>query len=63
MFTASIVFVTVILPEFTLPETLKFPNVPTLVILGCEFVVNVPINKLPETFPVTDTLLLAIKLP
>ena len=51
------------LPEITLPITLKLVSVPVLVIFGCAAVVNVPVNKLPDTFPVTVTLLLATKLP
>jgi hypothetical protein len=32
------------LPDVVLPDTVKLVNVPTLVMLGCELVVNVPVK-------------------
>ena len=32
------------LPEFILPVTDNDPNMPRLVMFGCEFVVNVPVK-------------------
>ncbi len=36
-----------------LPVTVSELNVPTLVMFGCAAVVNVPVNKLADRFPVT----------
>ena len=44
-------FVTMLAFVFKLPDSIKLVNVPTLVMLGCALVVNVPVTKLAETFP------------
>ena len=37
------------------PATTKPASVPVLVILGCDAVVNVPVNKLADTLPFDTT--------
>ena len=49
--TFDINLLAVTLPAPILPDTVKLDNVPVLVIFGCATVVNVPVNKVPETFP------------
>ena len=60
---ADTLFPKLALPDVMLPVTAKFVNVPTLVMFGCELLVNVPVNKLAPIVPELEYILPLIILP